>query len=56
MCARNFQTIFGFRGKAIALSGFSGPLHGLFVELVLEENPDPDVPGAVIVHAHEQKR
>lgn len=28
---------------------------GLFVELVLEEDPDPDVPGVVIVNAHEQR-
>jgi len=30
--------------------------HGLFVELVLEDDPDPDIPGVVIVNAHEQKR
>lgn len=31
-------------------------VHGLFVELVLEDPPDPDVPGVVIVNAHEQRR
>jgi hypothetical protein len=34
-----------------------GFAHGLFVELVLEDDdPDPDVPGVVIVNAHEQRR
>ncbi len=33
-----------------------GFTHGLFVELVLEDDPDPDVPGVVIVNAHEQRR
>jgi hypothetical protein len=30
--------------------------HGLFIEIVLEGDPDPDVPGVVIVNAHEQRR
>lgn len=30
--------------------------HGLFVEIVLEDDPDPDFPGVVIVSAHEQRR
>jgi hypothetical protein len=30
-------------------------VHGLFVELVLEEKPDPDFPGVVIVNAHEHR-
>jgi len=31
-------------------------VHGLFVELILEDDPDPDVPRVMIVNAHEQKR
>jgi hypothetical protein len=37
----------------LPVAGFKS---GLFVELVLEDDPDPDVPGVVIVNAHEQKR
>jgi hypothetical protein len=33
-----------------------GMKHGLFVELVLEDDPDPEIPGVVIVSVHEQRR
>jgi hypothetical protein len=44
-------TDFWFR-VILPIPGFT---HGLFVELVLEDDPDPDVPGVVIVNAHEQR-
>jgi hypothetical protein len=37
----------------IPVEGF---VHGLFVELILEDDPDPDVPRVLIVNAHEQRR
>jgi hypothetical protein len=30
--------------------------NGLFVELILEDDPDPDVPRVMIVGAHEQRK
>jgi len=42
---------FWFR-VVLPVPGFT---HGLFLELVLEDDADPDVPGVVIVSAHEQR-
>ncbi len=49
-----YRGIFDFWFRVLLpVSGLPG---GVFVEIVLEDDPDPDVPGVVIVNAHEQRR